>query len=342
MTRASVAVVIVNANGGGLIRRTLACLERQTIIPDRTIVVDNASTDGSPAGLEERFPRVELIRLETNVGFAAANNLAVRRADDCRWVALLNPDAFPEERWLEALLGAADEHRDYAFFGSRLISADDPDTLDGSGDVYHASGLAWRRDHGLPVTIERARGEIFSPCAAAALYRRDAFLRAGGFDEAFYCYQEDNDLSFRLRLAGGRCLYVPDAVVHHVGSAIAGRTSDFTLYHQYRNLIWTYVKNMPAPLFWLYLPQHVLLQVALLVSFGLTGRARPILRGQRDALRALPRVFEQRREIQRRRTVSSVTVRSWLERGFGVSVTARARVRGLSASDAASRLGDAA
>ena len=97
-------------------------------------------------------------------------------------------------------------------------------------------------------------GEIFAPCAAAALYRRAAFLEAGGFDEHFFCYMEDVDLGFRLRLLGYRCGYAPAAIVHHVGSGTTGARSPFTVYHGHRNLVWTYVKNMPTPWFWLYLP----------------------------------------------------------------------------------------
>jgi len=282
------------------------------------IVVDNASTDGSADGLEERHRRVEVIRLAGNVGFAAGNNLAVRAADDCEWVALVNPDALPEPGWLEALLRAADERPEFSFLGSRLLQADDPATLDGIGDAYHVSGLAWRRGHG-----EAAAGaglharEIFSPCAAAALYRRDAFVAAGGFDEDFFCYFEDTDLAFRLRLAGQRCLYVPAAVVHHVGSASAGAESDFTVYHGYRNLVWTYAKNMPGRLALLYLPQLLLVQALLLAAFTIRGRPGVVLRAQRDAVRGLPGAMRKRRALQARRTVAPGELRRVMERGLG-------------------------
>jgi GT2 family glycosyltransferase len=318
-----VAVVVVNLNGAAVLDRCLAALRRQTVRPTRVIVVDNASTDGSADGLEGRHPGVEVVRLAANVGFAAANNLAVSRATDCDWVALLNPDAFPEPAWLERLLAAAEAHPEYSFFGSRLLRADDPETLDGTGDVLHVGGMAWRRDYGSPAAGARtAPEEIFSPCAAAALYRRDAWEQAGGLDECFFCYFEDTDLSFRLRLAGHRCLYVPDAVVHHVGSAIAGVGSDFTVFHSYRNLIWTYVKNMPGLLFWLYLPQHVLVNTFLLGAFALRGRAGVIVRAQAAALRELPRVLAARRAIQASRTASVRSVLAVMARGYaGYSVT---------------------
>ena len=323
-----VAVVIVNLNGGALLERALDAVSRQTVAPARVLVVDNASTDGSADRLEERFAGVEVLRLAMNTGFAAANNLAVRAAADCDWVALLNPDAFPEPAWLERLLDAAERRREYAFFGSRLLMADDPSRLDGAGDAYHVSGLAWRLDHGLEAAgraLEET--EVFSPCAAAALYRRDAFLAVGGFDESFFCYYEDNDLAFRLRLAGQRCLYVPGAVVHHVGSAIAGAVSDFAVYHSYRNLVWAWVKDMPAPLVPLYLPQLLLANLLLLGAFAVRGRARVVLRAQRDAVLGLPRALRARREVQSARVVPAHELRRVLTTGLVAYLTNFTRYR---------------
>lgn len=320
--RERVGVVIVNYNAGGLLDRALASLARQTRRPDRVIVVDNASTDGSPEGLERTFSAVELIRLDENVGFAAANNTGVRAAADCEWVALLNPDAFPEPDWLERLLDAARSEPGYSFFASRLLLADDPDTLDGTGDVYHVSGLAFRRDHGRPAAkAVRPQEEVFAPCAAAALYRRNAFLEVGGFDERYFAYLEDLDLAFRLRLAGHRCLYVPSSRALHHGSAIAGRTSNFTIYHSQRNLVWTYLKNMPSPLLWLYLPQHLLVNVVALVAYSLLGQPRAVISAKRDAVRGLPRVLAERRRLQRERAVGARELRRLMGKGVEVFAT---------------------
>jgi GT2 family glycosyltransferase len=327
-TAERVAVVIVNLNAGGLLDRALAALARQAVPPARTIVVDNASSDGSVDGVERRHPGVEVVRLGRNAGFAGANNVGVRAAEGCGWVALLNPDAFPEPDWLAVLLEATRRRPEYAFFGSRLLRADDPRELDGAGDAYHVSGMAWRREHGRPASVAgRAEQEVFSPCAAAALYRRDAFLGVGGFEERFFCYYEDNDLSFRLRLAGHRCLYVPDAVVHHVGSAIAGADSEFTVYHSQRNLIWTYVRNMPAPLLWLYLPQHLLVNVLGLAWYVSIGRGRAVLRGQRDALLGLPRALRERRALQRARRASALELRRPMTKGLAAYTESLQRAR---------------
>jgi GT2 family glycosyltransferase len=321
-----VAVVIVNANGGELLDRALVSLERQRLPARRVIVVDNASSDGSADRIGVRHPGVEVVRLPENVGFARANNIGARAAGDCDWIALLNPDAFPEPDWLEALSRARDANPAFSFFCSRLLRAGDPSELDGTGDAYHASGFAWRRDHGrLAAEGAAATEEVFSSCAAAALYRRDAFLGVGGFDESYFCYYEDSDLSFRLRLAGHRCLYVPDAVVHHVGSAITGRESDFALYHSYRNLVWTYAKNMPSPLVWAYLPHFLLMNGLIVTAYSLRGRGRIVRAAYRDAARDLPRVLRRRRAIQAARNVSAMELRRALSTGVSGYVAAFGR-----------------
>jgi GT2 family glycosyltransferase len=309
------AVAIVNYNGGAGLARCLDGLSRQERAPDRTLVVDNASGDGS-ADAVSVFRGVELIRLSRNVGFAAANNLAARAADDCEFLALLNPDAVPAPAWLSELLAAADRCPEAAAFGSRLVWARDPALLDGTGDVYHVSGRVWRQGHRKPDHEEQnVSREIFSPCAAAALYRQAAFREAGGFDEEFFCYLEDVDLGFRLRLLGHRCIYVPASVATHEGGATAGSHSDFAVYHGHRNLVWTWFRNMPLPLLALYLPQHLLLNVVTLAWFGLQGRIRVILRAKRDALLGLPRVLKERALLQSQRRVGSLTPRSWMTHG---------------------------
>ena len=125
----------------------------------------------------------------------------------------------------------------FAAFASQMRLDAAPDRLDGAGDSYHVSGRAWRNGHNAPAaTWPAGEYEVFAPCAAAALYRRAAFEEVGGFDERYFCYFEDVDLGFRLRLRGHRCLYVPASVVRHVSSALSGYRSDFAVYHGERNM----------------------------------------------------------------------------------------------------------
>lgn len=301
---ASVTIIIVNWNSGVLLAQCVAQLARQSHQPASILIIDNASTDGS-AEFAHSIPGITVRLLETNLGFAAANNLALA-ACQTEFVALLNPDAFPEPDWLERLLNAAQASPEFAAFGSRQMAYGSDGVVDGAGDIYHFSGLVWRRGYGRPQSmLENISGEIFSPCACAALYRREALQTVGGFDEDYFCYVEDVDLGFRLRLAGYKAMYVPDAVVYHVGSATTGgRHSGFSLYHGHRNLVWTYIKNMPGILFWLFLPFHILLNLITVVYFSLQGNGNIIVRAKWDALRSAPKMWTKRKHIQQCRKAS--------------------------------------
>ena len=305
---AQVVVVIINWNSGIMLFNCLKHLELQTVQPKQIMVIDNASSDES-ADCVNAFKNVTLHRMESNLGFAAANNHALSVCD-AEFVVLLNPDAFPAPTWLEYLLGAANAFPDIAAFGSRQLCNNMPAILDGTGDNYHVSGLVWRDRNGkkqeLPDLVSKA---IFSPCAAAALYRRQVLLDIGGFDEDYFCYVEDVDLGFRLRLAGYSAMYVPDAVVRHEGSATTGgRRSDFAVYHGRRNLIWTYIKNMPGILFWVFLPVHVLLNIVTIAYFTKCGQGKVILTAMSDALCGVPCMWRKRRSIQLNRNVSYLSI----------------------------------
>lgn len=301
-----VSVVVINWNGERFLEQCLAALTTQTVKPYEIVLVDNASSDGS-VDIAQGFPAVRLLLPGYNTGFARGNNLAIAAASsESEWIALMNPDAFAEPRWLEELLCAARRNPGFDVFGSKLVNAADTSVLDGVGDAYHVSGLVWRMANGLPLSnITESEHEVFSACAAAALYRRSALGELGGFDEDYFCYVEDVDLGFRLRLAGRRCLYVPQSVARHVGSGTTGgQDSDFAVYHGHRNLVWTFVKNMPSVLFWLLLPLHVALNLASLVWFALRGQGSVILRAKRDALLGLPKMWHKRQLIQKARVAS--------------------------------------
>lgn len=312
-----IAVIIVSWNSGPFLSKCLSALKKQIFQEFRTIVIHNGEFDDTLISAQAALKSAEIICLGENKGFAAGNNVAVQLVKNCDWIALLNPDAFPEPDWLGNLVKATIAYPEYSFFGSRLVVANNPKLLDGVGDAYHTSGLVWRRGHGSTAINNYVESEeIFSPCAAAALYRTDAFLEVGGFDEDFFCYVEDVDLGFRMRLAGHRCLYVPDAVVAHVGSASTGRHSDFSVYHGHRNIVWTYLKNMPFPLFCIYLPQHLILNVISIIWFAMLGQGKVILNAKIDAVKGIPAMLKKRRTIQHNTKINASDIRAIMDKGF--------------------------
>lgn len=296
-----VSIVIIIWNNLIHMERCYSHLLKQSLQDFELIIIDNGSLPNLSEDFKLRFvgKRIFLRQLEKNFGFANANNIGANLAKG-KWIALLNADAFPEPDWLEKLLQAAEQNPEYTAFSSKQIQYHKPELLDGAGDVYHISGLAWRNGYNLPVNSNGLQQkEIFSPCAAAALYSREEFIRIGGFDEDFFSYFEDVDFGFRLRLNGAKCLYVPEAVVHHVGSASTGKRSDFSVYYGYRNMIWTFFKNIPSPLLWLFLPLHAVSVIFFIFYFTARGQSKAILEAVFDAILGLPKVLRKRKIIQK-------------------------------------------
>ncbi|CAO3407408.1 glycosyltransferase family 2 protein [Azospirillum largimobile] len=292
-------IIIVSFNCADFVNRVIGCLLDQTDPAFEVVIVDNASKDVDGIALPAD-PRFRMIRSDTNVGFAKANNIGAAGAT-VPWIVTLNPDAFPRRDWMERLQAAARAQPDVAMFGSTQLFSHDPRMIDGEGDQYSIFGFAWRVNYRRMLKPPYYSGTVFSPCAAAAMYRRDCFEAVGGFDEDFFCYCEDVDLGFRIRLNGGPAVQVGDAVVEHVSSGVSKQYGTFAQYHGVRNLVWTMVKNMPLPLLPLAFAGHALLVVYLVVRSLGSGRTGAIGRGIRDALCGLPRMIAKRRAIQRDR-----------------------------------------
>lgn len=302
------SILIVNFNAGGNLARCIEALRRQDSSNFEVLLLDNASNDDSWARAQQAAagdPRFHFEEAGANLGFAAGNNRLAARAR-APWLAFLNPDAIAAPDWLGKLLDAVVRHPGVALFGSQQLDDNDPAILDGAGDRYLCLGLPWRGGHGWPTSTRMAEGEAFTACAAASLCRRDAFEAAGGFDESFFCYIEDVDLGFRLRLQGETCIQVPAAVVRHVGSISSGGAgSAFARYYGTRNLIWCFVKNMPWPLFWPMLPLHLIMLLLLWLRALPRGMGGTVARGIGDGLAGLGRVWLARSTTQTQRRAST-------------------------------------
>lgn len=301
-TPPQITIAIVNFNAGTMLAECLQALMLQDMSAFSVVVVDNASTDDSLVGLPAD-PRILVIKNANNMGFAAANNQVLMTADT-PWVATLNPDARPAMNWLSSLLQAAQANPEVVMFGSSQLNATAPDIADGFGDEYFCSGICWRRGNGAAAPLPLPSGEVFGPCAAAAMYRADWYQKAGGFCERFFCYVEDVDLAFRLRLMGAKCLQVPSAVVFHHGYAITGNRSDFTMYHCTRNMVWAYWRCMPLPLLILTLPLHIGMLGFIYLWAVKKGRSTPVGRGIWHGILGLNACVKERREIQSKRSAS--------------------------------------
>lgn len=298
------SVIIVNYNGGDFVQGALTSLAAQTRRDFEVILVDNASSDGSVDHLDTTgLPAFTLMAETENHGFARGNNLGAARASGT-WLALLNPDAEAHPDWLDRIAAGASRHPGVSSFASLQLAMGREGIMDGAGDNYLAFGIPWRGGYGRPSTDIPVEGECFSPCGAGAIYHRDTFMAAGGFDERLFCFCEDVDLGFRLRLQGETCIFLPDAVIDHYGGGTSNKVSGFAVRYGTRNRLWVYLKNMPLPLLLLTLPGHIALTAAILLRGLMTGRARDAASGLVAAMKDLGPVLADRRRIQAARTAT--------------------------------------
>lgn len=213
-------VIVVNWNGKRFLDDCLTALERQTYPNFGVILVDNGSTDGSVEFVRERFPRVDILGLPENVGFAGANNRAMTQAlaGGAQYVALLNNDTKADERWLEHLVRVMASGSGIGICASKMLRMDDPRILDSTGHMFKW-GRIFERGHGeVDARQYDDKLDIVGACAGACLYRREMLEDIGLFDEPFGSYYEDAELSWRACNRGWRARFVPESVVlHHRG-----------------------------------------------------------------------------------------------------------------------------
>jgi GT2 family glycosyltransferase len=318
-----VSAIIVNWNGGAMLRDALASLFAQTWPALEVILVDNASTDGSVEQAQQSFgERLVVIRNPKNEGFSRGNNIGFQAAKG-EWVFLLNSDAVCDPDVIDGLMTFVADKPDVGQLACRVVRADQPNFFDSAGLLLYPDGVArsrgWEeKDLG---QYDRAE-EVLAPHGCACALRKAMLDRIGGFDEDFFCYLEDLDLGMRAQLAGWKCWYVPAARVRHRKSATAGNYSVFKAYHVERNRIYCLWKWMPrflvfvSPLFTLnrYAMQgyaahtHQGLSAEFVREYSFARLFMLLIQARLAALYRLPRMLAKRKQIRNMRTIS---VRDW-------------------------------
>src|SRR3984885_8498653 len=242
-----VAVVIPNWNRKESLAECLDSLLAQSLEAE-IIVVDNGSVDGSVEFIRANYPSVELIIHEKNYGFAGGVNPGIKKAikDSKKFVALFNNDAVADKDWLKNLVDTLKQNPKVGLVACKLLG-DDGKSLDSTGDQYTNWGLPYPRGRG-ETDLDKYddQTEIFAASGGASLYRISMLNEIGLFDEDFFAYYEDVDISFRAQLAGWKILYVPKAIVCHQIGATSGKIKGFTTYQTIKNLPWLLWKNVPT------------------------------------------------------------------------------------------------
>lgn len=299
------SVIIPNWNGRRFLATCLDALARQTYPAIETIIVDNASTDGSQEFIQTAYPWVKLIALSENRGFTGACNAGLQAAAG-EFLALLNNDTEVDPRWAEAVVEAFSRSPQIGSVASKMLLFDRRDHIHTTGDFFTTDGRpgnrgVWQRDEG---QFDREE-YVFSACGGSSAYRRAMLDEVGLLDDDFFFSGEDVDLGWRAQLADWRCLYTPQAIVYHHLSASGGGVT--ASYYDGRNLIFILVKDVPSALwrkhgFAILRAQFQIAWQALRAWRGAAARAR--LRGMMAGVIGIPRMLVKRHRVQKLRRAS--------------------------------------
>jgi GT2 family glycosyltransferase len=327
-------VVIPNLNGRNLLGDCLISLDKQTFRDFEVILVDNGSDDRSVDFVKDNFQWVaKIIENSENAGFAGASNQGIE-ASGGEYVVLLNNDTEAHPAWLAELVTTADGNPDTGMLASKTLFFDKRDTIDTAGHLFYPDGLNRGRGR-----LEADEGQyddktdVFFPSGCAALYRKSMLDEIGLFDEAHFAYGDDTDIGIRGRLAGWKCLFVPEAIVYHHYSMTTGVYSPAKVYLVERNRIWIVWKYFPAKHL-LASPFYSAVRYMYQLYGSLSGRGAAgkftreysplrlywaVIRAYFSAFRGLPRVLRKRKKMMKLRNVTTSEIDRWF-RDYRMSV----------------------
>jgi GT2 family glycosyltransferase len=308
-----VSVVIPNWNGAEELPACLDSLLSQSLKPD-IIVVENGSTDESLELLDKEYHAVEVVVLPKNLGFAGGVNAGIKRAleQNFEYIALLNNDAVADRNWINHLVDYLDSNKKVGIATSKML-ASGGEYLDSTGDFYTTWGLPHPRGR-RETEIDKYDDDtsIFAASGGASMYRAKMLEEIGLFDEDFFAYYEDVDLSFRAQLAGWEVAFVPEAKVRHQIGSTSRRVHGFATKQTLKNYPWLLWKNVPKPLLKTILPRFLLAYWSFYFSALFRGEGWAATQGMLKSLILLPKKLRQRKVIQKNMTVSASYINSML------------------------------
>ena len=248
------AVVILNWNGIAYLKDFLPPLLSYTRIPDVELVVaDNASSDGSIEFLEEKYPEIQVLKLDKNYGFTGGYNRALEqlKAD---YFMILNSDIEVTEGWIQPLIALMDQQADVAACSPLLLdyyAKDKYEYAGAAGGYIDKYGYTFCRGRIFDKLedVQSAYNEpadVFWTTGACMLVRADMFRNAGGFDEHFFAHMEEVDLCWRWKNMGYKLKILPESKVYHVGGGTLPKSNPFKTYLNFRNNLFLLYKNLPG------------------------------------------------------------------------------------------------
>ena len=301
------SIIIVTYNGRRYLEGCLSSVLAELWPGCELIVVDNASTDGSPAFIEETFPVINLVRNEFNLGFAPACSQAAILASG-EVLVFLNQDTRVQPGWLAGLVRGLKNAENTGLTTSKILLMSQPDRIHLCGQNVHYTGLVFGRGFMSPAQALPDPTNVAAVAGAAFAIRRETWEKLGGFDGSFLMYYEETDLCWRAHLAGYRCLYVPDSIVYH--DYTPGSRSYHRLYYSMRNRTLLNIKNWRMATLLLLSPALLLAELIEITQAFRCGKdgLHARLRAYLWLFTNLPRIRHSRRLAQQLRGVPDAEI----------------------------------
>ncbi|MAG52614.1 MAG: glycosyl transferase [Nanoarchaeota archaeon] len=309
-----VSVVVLNWNGKDHIEECLGTLFKQSYKNYEVIVVDNGSEDGSNLTIKNKFPKAKLIENSKNLGFCKANNQGIKLTKG-KYVITLNNDTKLDKDWLKELVKVAEENPETGMFSCKMLFYDKPSHINSRGLKLYYDAKAVDEGFDTPDSENEEIKEVFGPCGGAAFFSKelidDISLDGEFYDEDFFIYSDDLDVSFRARWRGWKCLYVPKSKLYHKFQGTTGKISNFGLYYGIKNKMFFIIKNYPLTTMVRYSPVIVSRQLVSFIYYLL--KLNPAaFKSRMMILYKLPKMLRKRYKIQSTKKVPNKELKKWL------------------------------
>jgi len=310
------AIVVLNWNG---IDDTLLCLDSllsQTYSQLHVVVVDNGSTNNSRDLLKKyqkrHDKRVDVIYNPTNFGFTGGVNTGIEWAlnEDFEYVALFNNDAVADKNWLKNLVEAINGNK--VGISTGLLLHEGGKTIDSTGDWYTKWGLPFPRNRSDKVSIAPQSGLVFSASGGASLYKTKMLRDIGFFDDDFFAYYEDVDISFRAQLAGWKVAYTPKAIAYHKQGATSKKMPGMAVYQTFKNLPLLFIKNVPRGLLFSTGIRFYFAYTLMFFNAIAKGNGKSAIKGVWKGFVLSFKKLDERRVIQKNKCVTAEYIKSML------------------------------
>ena len=312
-----VAIVVPNWNGADLLKDCLDSLLLQSFNNITVIVVENGSVDSSLDILKRYGKKITVLEQQKNLGFAGGVNVGIKFAisNNFQYVGLFNNDAVADKHWVKNLMSVFDANKNIGIVTSKIL-IEGSKRLDSTGDWYTTTGMPFPRGRG---EIDNGQYDnkttVFGASGGASLYKTALFQDIGLFDEDFFAYYEDVDISFRAQLRGWQVRYQPIAVAYHKLSATSSKLGYFAIKQSAKNFWFIYIKNVPFPLSVKYFPSAVYRYTRMFAARLIKGGFWSFASGFSKALILIPKKVAERRKIQKNKIVSNDYLESIIYKG---------------------------